>query len=159
MKRATYILAALLVAGAALADDKKQARDPSTQPVVVDPIDLRQPVPDPEKELSQKYDGQLVRFTGRVRNWGQDSMTKTYWYNLETAVPTVSAKAKKDANAQRRTNDRQEQVVVKVLFQQDDRRLRTSQGRTDVTVVGKGEITSDGSLIIHQAEVLAPQAR
>jgi hypothetical protein len=155
MKRATFTLAALFLAGVALAaDDQEQTGGPTPKPVVVDPTDLRQPVADPEKGLTEKYDGKQVRFTGQVQGSGQDAGTRATWYNLQVELPRVAQNAKKTANAKKGAKEAMDLVVVKVYLQQPDKRLRAAPARAGVTVVGKGQITPDGSLIIRDAEVM-----
>ena len=155
MQRVFVSLTALLLAGVALAADKtQQAADAADKPVVVDPLDLRQPVPNPEAGLTEKYDGKSVRFTGQLQGSGQDAKTKAAWYNLQVEVPKVATKAKTDAKAKKAAKEAKDVVTVKVYFQKPDQRLRASATRPSLTVVGKGEITTDGSLIIRNAEVV-----
>jgi hypothetical protein len=164
MIRACWIVGALLLASPALvAADDKAAAQAREKPVVVDPLDLRTPVPDPETGLTEKYDGKLVRFTGRVKASGQDTKTKTYWYDLQTEIvhPTGVVNGKKGAAAKSPAKGTQgkvvEVVVVRAYFQTVQNNLRP-QAADPVTVEGQGEIgLVDGSLSIRKATVLDPR--
>src|SRR5207244_6713699 len=80
MNRSTFILAVLALASTAFLTG---AADPvNEKPVVVDPMDLRTPIPDPEKGLTEKYDGKAVVFSGNLQGAGQDPTTKQRWYKL-----------------------------------------------------------------------------
>lgn len=154
MVRTVLSLTALLVVSAALvAADQKTAQKAATADasvVVVDPMDLRQPVPNPEKELSEKYDGKQVRFTGHLHAVNTDKKTKTTSYQLQKEVRSAATPAKgqkKDAKA------KPEVVTVTVYLQAEDKRLQDPKSKINVTVEGKGEITADGSLIIRNARV------
>jgi hypothetical protein len=150
MKRATFILTALLLADSALlADDKKPMK-----PVIVDPLDLRQPVPDPDKGLTEKYEGQTVQYTGELSTWGQDNRKKTYWYALTTAI----AKQKPGLKAGNTSKEKPEIVTVKVYFEQDEKQLRAKGARFRVKVEGKGEIYADGSMVIQKARLVDVEA-
>ena len=143
MNRVTFILAAFVLAStaylAAAADQVKE------KPVVVDPMDLRAPVPDPEKGLTEKYDGKAVVFSGNLHSGGQDASTKQRWYKLtvqaiqEQSSPT--AKPKMQA------------VIVQVYFAGSERNLPTRPSY--YTVEGIGEIAVDGSLIIRNARTVS----
>src|SRR5438552_575391 len=139
MNRATFLLAALVLAcGACVAAAADAVQE---KPVVVDPMDLRRPVPDPEQGLTEKYDGKTVVFSGTLHTAGQDASTKQRWYNLadqailEQSSPTAKPKM--------------QTIVVKVFFANNERRLPAKSAYT--TVEGKGEITVDGALIIRDA--------
>jgi len=152
MVRTALSLTALLVASAMLlaADQKnvqKKATSADTAVVVVDPMDLRQPVPNPERELTEKYDGKQVRFTGRLHDVVTEKKTKTNAYHLQKEVKSASTTAKKGAKP------KPEVVTVTVYFQKDDKRLLDSKSKVNLTVEGKGEITADGSLIIRGARI------
>jgi hypothetical protein len=144
MKRVIFILGCLMAVCPALFGDTRSDRGPGVKAVVVDPMDLRQPVPSPERELAEKYDGKTVRFTGTLQNVGQESKSKTYWYELavDTARPKGKAAAKKDAS---------EVVVVKVYFQTDEKRLRSLKTKPTLTVEGTASILSDGRMVISHA--------
>jgi hypothetical protein len=158
MIRGLTILAVLLVADATLqAENKpKTPAAPAKAVVVVDPMDLRQPVPDPEKELTEKYDGQTVRFSGRLHNWGQYPRQKNYWYELQVQItdPKLAQAAQKDPKARKALEAKKEIVNVKVFFKEDEKQLRTKKEQFDLVVEGKGEITVDGSLVIRNAEIV-----
>jgi len=155
MVRATLSVTALLVVSVAvLAADQKNAPNNSgttgdKQVVVVDPMDLRQPVPNPERELTEKYDGKQVRYTGQLHAVVQDKKTKAYSYELQTPVRSAKQqdKAKKDPKA------KPDVVTVTVFLQKDDKRLQNPKAQFKLTVVGKGEIGVDGSLIIRNAQI------
>ena len=146
MNRAIFFLAALVLASTALLAD---AADQTKQkPVVVDPMDLRTPVPDPELGLTEKYDGKTVVFTGDFQSGGQDASTKVRWYTL--AVPVIQERSSPTAKAKMQT------VVVKVYFAGSERRLPTRPA--SYTVEGTGQIAVDGALIIHNAKTIAVNA-
>jgi hypothetical protein len=150
MVRVALVLSALLVVcNFALAADAPRKVALPEYVVVVDPMDLRQPVADPERELSQKYNEQTVRYTGELHHVGHDSKNKTYWYDFQTVIqpPKQQAKSKKTTNA------KPEIVTVTVYFQNDEKRLRNASARITATILGRGEISTDGRLIIRQARV------
>src|SRR5262249_39622626 len=121
------------------------AEEPKEKPVVVDPQDLRTPVPDPELGLTDKYDGRQVVFTGTLQATGQDTGTKQRWYQL--AIPAVQFQSSPWAKPKTQT------VVVTVYFAPGERRLpaRTAS----YTVQGTGEITVDGALVIRAARTVS----
>jgi hypothetical protein len=143
MNRGTFILAALVLTSTALlagaADQVKE------KAVVVDPMDLRTPVPDPEKGLTEKYAGKAVVFSGNLHGAGQDASTKQRWYTL--AVPAIQEQSSPLAKPKMQT------VVVKVYFAGNERNLPTRPAY--YTVEGVGEITVDGSLLIRNAKTLS----
>jgi len=162
MKHLCLIVGALALASSPswAADDKTAATAPG-KPVVVDPLDLRAPIPDPGAGLTEKYDSKLVRFTGRVKASGQDARTKTYWYDLQHEIvhpagvtnPKDAAPASKLAKGAKKTV--QEVVVVRVYFRTAQANLRPQPAGDPVTVEGRGEISpADGSLAIRNATVL-----
>src|SRR5262245_2752593 len=165
MKRACLIVGALVLASfVPSAADETTAAEARQKAVVVDPLDLRKPIPDPGAGLTEKYDGKLVRFAGRVKTSGQDVRTKTYWYDLQTEIvhPTGVATGKKGATPQGLAKGRQgkvqEVVVVRVYFQTAQNGLRPQPAGNAVTVEGRGEIgLVDGSLSIRKATVLDPK--
>jgi hypothetical protein len=143
MNRVAFILLGLMllpgafpVRAADRADDK---------PVVVDPMDLRAPVPDPEKELTEKYDGKIVVFSGNLHSAGRDASTNQPWYKL--AVQTVQEQTNPKAKPKMQT------VIVKIFFAGNERRLPARQAY--YTVQGRGEITVDGSLVIRNARTVS----
>jgi hypothetical protein len=143
MNRAAFIVTALLLASTAwLAEAADRVHE---KPVVVDPMDLRTPVPDPEKQLTEKYDGRSVAFTGNLHSAGQDASTKERWYTL--AVQAVQEQSSPTAKPKMQT------VVVKVYFAANERRLPTRSA--NYTVQGTGEMTVDGSLIIRNAQTMS----
>src|SRR5260370_41358578 len=96
MNGITLIVAVFVLASTAcLATAADQVKE---KPVVVDPMDLRAPVPDPEKGLTEKYDGKAVVFSGNLHGAGQDASTKQRWYKLtvqaiqEQSSPTAKPK-------------------------------------------------------------------
>lgn len=150
MKRLGVLLFALSLVCSALAAAEPQAgKAPKPLPyVVVDPNDLRQPVPDPEQGLTERYDGKLVRFTGAARRWSLDKNTKRPTFELHhDIVKVVAAKGKKVAV-------REETVVVPVTLQTDDRQLRAKKAGFLLTVEGKGVVMTDGTLLITDAVVI-----
>jgi hypothetical protein len=154
MTRALLFLAALLLACPALgAADQNSSPGTKDNPVVVDPLDLRQPVPDPEAELTQKYDAKTVRFTGVLRSWGTEA-SKQKWYDFQTDVPQVGNTARGTKQAKAKTD----RVIVRVYFQRPDQLLRPQQTRLPLTVEGIGEIRVDGSLVIRNATIVTTVA-
>jgi hypothetical protein len=161
MKHVACVPAALVLVCPALLANDRPAATGETVPVVVDPLDLRRPVPDPERELTLKYDGQVVRFTGVVHAQGQDARHARY-YDLRADVTPAVARPQagtsgrgtpQSAPAQRQTVD------VRVYFQTDDARLRQPQTpQTPLTVEGRGNILHDGSLVIYGARILPAAA-
>ena len=151
VRTALSLTALLLVSATLLAADQKTAQKKATPAdtsvVVVDPMDLRQPVPNPERELTEKYDGHQVRFTGRLQAVVTDKKTKTNSYQLQKAVKSAATKTKANAKA------KPDVVTVTVHLQKDDKRLQDSKSVINLTVEGKGEITANGSLIIRNARV------
>jgi hypothetical protein len=154
MKRSAFLLLALVLAGSALvASDQFAGAAPEPKAyVVVDPMDLRKPVPDPEQGLTQKYDDKLVRFTGVLGRVTQSKKTKKYSYELHyNIVAKVPAKGKKLPTLQKET------IVVPVSFQTDPKQLHTSKPGLPLTVQGRGSVTTDGTLIISNAVIVPPQ--
>jgi hypothetical protein len=144
MNRTTFLLAALVLASApflagAAADQAKE------KPIMVDPMDLRTPVPDPEKELTEKYAGKVVVFAGNLQSYGRDTNTNQRWYTL--AVQAIQEQGKPSAKPKMQT------VAVKVYFAGNERRLPTRPAY--YTVQGTGEITVDGSLTIRNARIVS----
>jgi hypothetical protein len=162
MTRACWIVGVLALAGSALvAADKKDPSGAKQQPVVVDPLDLRMPIPEPGAGLTEKYDGKLVRFAGRVKTSGQDAKTKTYWYDLQVEIvhPPNPVSPKKQAPAsgsgKKNQGTQKEIVVVRAYF--DTAQPGLQKAGNEATVQGRGEISLvDGSLSIRQATVLDP---
>ena len=143
MNRVAFLLAALVfVATGFLARAAEKATD---KPVVVDPMDLRTPVPDPEKELTEKYDGKTVVFSGKLHSSGRDANSKERWYQL--AVQAIQEQSKPAAKPKMQT------VIVKVYLAPRERRSPTRPG--SYTVQGTGEITVTGSLIIRNARIVS----
>jgi hypothetical protein len=142
MKRTFILLLGLAVAPLWAAD--------AARPVVVDPLDLRKPVPDPEGALTEKYDGKLVRFTGVVRRVTADPKTRQARYELQHQI--VSGTGKRAVV--------KETIVVAVTFAKAERALRAdlSPRAPAVTVEGKGSVMVDGSLVITEATIV-PEAK
>lgn len=152
MKHVTLLIAGLLLAGLALDDGSPRAAAQSApkkkdRVVTVDPLDLRQPVPNPELGLSDKYTGKPVRFKGLVVNGGVDAKTKSVWYLLEVAIPSSQVQSAP-----------KETVQVKVSLVGDPKRLRFKVGSDVLTVEGIGDVQSDGSLLINSGQVILPDA-
>jgi hypothetical protein len=143
MNRVAFILAALVfMAPCVLAGEAESAKD---KPVKVDAMDLRTPVPDPEKELTEKYDGRTVVFSGNLHSNGRDASSNQRWYNL--AVQVIQEQSKPAAKPKLQL------VTVNVYFAPQERRLPTRPA--SYTVQGTGEITVNGSLIIHHAKIVS----
>jgi hypothetical protein len=152
MKRRAFLLIALLVAGAALvaADPQAGAAPRPTDYVLVDPLDLRQPVPD-QGELSRKYDGQVVRFTGVVSRSSLDNKTKRSSAEMRyDIVHKVTGKDKKSVVVGK------ESIVVAVYFLNNEKQLQGRKPGYPLTVQGQGSIMADGTLAIGEA-VIVPQ--
>lgn len=140
MKR-TFFFVFALAALPLLAADK-------VRPVVVDPLDLRKPVPDPGGPLTEKYDGKVVRFTGTVSRATLDKATKQPRFEMQYAILEKPAGAKKAKVA--------ETIVVAVSFANSERNLpvvNTARPGT-VTVEGQGAVMTDGSLVITEASIV-----
>src|SRR5262245_48831830 len=84
--------------------------------VPVDPLDPRQPVPDPEQGLTEKYDGKMVRFTGTVQRASQDKRTKKIWYELHHEIVTKGP----SQNGQSSVKNK-ETIIVAVNFLNDEK--------------------------------------
>jgi hypothetical protein len=163
MKRTAFILIALVLGGlalVALAPPLGAAPVPAPPFVVVDPLDLRQPVPDPEQGLTDKYDGKLVRFTAVVSRASVDKKTNKHHFELHYEI-VQKAKVKG-----KETVVGKETIVVpvafqndeKALFQQMEQLLRAQKPGPTVTVEGKGVVNTDGTLVITDA-VLVTEKR
>jgi hypothetical protein len=145
MKYLLLILTALLLAFAPPGANGGHAADTKDKVVVVDPSDLKPPLENPEAELTDKYDGKTVRFTGHFQATGQDARTKKTWHDLATEV--ALGNGPKAAKAK---------IVVRVYFQGNDRQAKVLKPGTVVTVEGKGEIVPTGPrpLLITEADVV-----
>ncbi len=120
-----------------------------TKAVVVDPADLRKPVPEPEQGLTEKYDGKLVRFTGTMSRSTFDKKARTWTYELHHVIVHQSqAKNKKPVVLGKET------VVVPVHFLKDEKQLRARESGFTLTVEGKGSVMVDGTLVITEAVVV-----
>jgi hypothetical protein len=144
MKPGTLVLAGVLATCASLpAGDEKTV-------VVVDPLDLRQPLADSEAALKEKYEGKIVQFTGLLVGHGPDAKQKKYWYTVQAAVPAGEVKGK----AQK------ELISVRVSFHVDQKMLRTSKGRYEVAVAGSAVILTQGkyAMVIEDAQLVRARA-
>lgn len=148
MFRVALSVVVLLAASASVlaADTKKTEATNQEKPVVVDPFDLRQPVPNPERELTEKYDSQLVQYTGQLKAVHTDKKRKTNWYELQTVIRQPKGQGKNAATTT-------EYVTVTVYLKQDDKRLQNTKSQIKLTVEGRGEITTDGGLVIRNAQI------
>src|SRR5262249_34989376 len=144
MKYLLLILTALLLAFAPPRANDGQAADLKDKVVVVDPSDLKPPLENPEAELTDKYDGKTVRFTGHFQATGQDAMTKKTWHDLTTEV--ALGNGPKAAKAK---------IVVRVYFQSGEKQAKALKPGAVVTVEGKGEVIVAGPrpLLITEAGV------
>jgi hypothetical protein len=155
MKRTAWVLivlsAAAFVAAGVRAQETKKA-----PPVVVDPAELVQPVPDPGLGLSEKYDGKIVRFTGLLRSLSIDKKTKAYQGEMiYEIIHRAKVKGKQVVVGK-------DVVVVAVSFEGQEKALLAKFERQQVlkapllelTVQGKGSVTSDGSLVITEAVIV-----
>ena len=162
MKRRAIVLTALLLACPvfiALVRQAAAADNAAANYVVVDPLDLRQPVPNPEVGLTGKYDGKIVRFTGTPRST-VDKKTKQVSFELRhDIVQKVPGTGKKPKVVV------QETIVVPVAFQNGEKQLlqnleRLQRARKPVppiTVQGQGSVTGE-TLSITDA-VVVPDGR
>jgi hypothetical protein len=157
MKQAAFLLIALSLAWLATsAPDVRADEAKKTPPVIVDPAELVQPVPDPELGLTDKYDGKVVRFTGMLRSLSVDKKTKA---NQAELVFEIVHRAKVKG---KRTVVGTDQVVVAVTFESPEKALllrfereqRIKGSPIQLTVQGKGTITTDGSLLITDAVIV-----
>jgi hypothetical protein len=135
---------ALLLACTPIGANDGQAADTKDKVVVVDPTDLKPPLDNPEAELTDKYDGKKVRFTGRFQASGQDATTKKTWHDLTAEV--ALGNGPKAAKAK---------IVVRVYFQSGDKQLKAVRPGIVVTVEGKGEVVAgERPLLISEASVV-----
>src|SRR5262245_17084179 len=150
MKRIAFVIIALALAGAVLATDGRAGAPSGPVPfVVVDPNDLRKPIPDPEQGLTEKYDDKVVRFSGAVRRWTLDGKAKKYTYEMHfDIIKVVVAKGKKSQAV------REDTIIVPVTFREDDPRLRAKKPGYPLTVQGRGTVLVDGTLMITDAIVV-----
>jgi hypothetical protein len=147
MTRLAAALVALSLAGPAL------VAAPPDDAVVVDPLDLRKPVPDPEDGLTGKYDGKTVRFTGALARVTADKKTKKPVAELNyDIVDQRPARGKGPRLVSKET------VIVAVHFQDDGKALRGRKPGTVLTVEGQGSVMVDGTLVISGA-VVVPENR
>src|SRR5262249_510840 len=124
--------------------NESNAADSKDKVVVVDPGDLKPPLENPEAELTDKYDGKKVRFTGHFQAAGQDTMTKKTWHDLTAEV--ALGNGPKAAKAK---------VVVRVYFHGGEKQVKALKPGTLVTVEGKGEVvTGQRPLLITEADVV-----
>jgi hypothetical protein len=158
MKHAAYLLIALVLACLATSASEVLAADTEKKPVpvMVDPADLVQPVPDPELGLTDKYDGKLVRFTGVLRSMTVDKKTKEYQAEL---VFEIVHRAKVKGKLTVVGKDEVSVAVhfenpEKALLQRFEKEQRIKGPPIQITVQGKGNVTSDGSLVISDAVVV-----
>jgi hypothetical protein len=183
----TLTLSVLLLAGPVLlAQAPKVSRDdpfapttqrltgPAARPVLVDPLDFRQPIPEPTETLIPKYGDKNVRFTGTLLKWGQDEKKRPFYdlqaviSNVGQASPTPPAsgqpgvtppgspgRGKPSANAPAE-QPKKETVVARVYLKSDDPRLRGQAGHLELTVEGKGQIQlGTWQLVITDATILS----
>jgi hypothetical protein len=124
--------------------------------VVVDPTDLRQPVPDPELGLTDKYDGKVVRFSGVVRSSTLDKKANEHHSELHyDIVDHVKIKGKDTVVGK-------ESIVVAVTFQTEEKALHLLFAKEQrlkgpgirLTVQGKASVMVDGTLAITEAVIV-----
>jgi hypothetical protein len=144
MRRFALPLIALWLTGPALA-----AAAGSADAVVVDPLDLRRPVPDPEEGLTAKYDGKTVRFTGTLARVTADRKTKKPVAELNYTVLE-----RRQARGQPPRVVSKETVIVVAHFQGDEKMLRGQKSGTVLTVEGQGSVMVDGTLVITGAVIV-----
>jgi hypothetical protein len=145
----TAVALALLCPALLAADKQAASNDTQKQVVVVDPMDLVPPVPDPELGLFQKYDGQVVVFTGAEHKSSVDKKTKKHSVELVyEIVHQVNVKGKKPVVTGKDT------VVVTVNFLKGTKGAQGIKPGTVLTVEGVGSIGTDGSLTINDAVIV-----
>jgi hypothetical protein len=160
MTRATVLLIALALIGLASAVPGLPAADEAKPaPVVVDPLDFRQPIPDPELGLTDKYDGKVVIFSGVVSRSTVDKKASKHHAELHFhIVKRFKAKGKEMTET--------EKIAVSVTFLNEELTLhqlvekeqRAKGPGIHLTVQGVGHILGDGSLTITEA-VIVPDKR
>jgi hypothetical protein len=161
MKHAAAVLIALaLLYLAPAAPDLRAADEAKPAPVVVDPGDFRQPIPDPEQGLFNKYDSKPVIFSGVVGRSNVNKKANTHNAELHfDIVKRTKVKGKETVET--------EKIIVAVTFlspeltlqQLVEKEQRTKGPGVHVTVQGVGHIsTVDGSLTITEA-VIIPDKR
>jgi hypothetical protein len=156
MKSTAFVLIALSLAAFATAAGVRAEDTKKAPPVIVDPAELVQPVPDPGLGLSDKYDGKIVRFTGQLRSLTIDKKTKLYQGEMiYEIVHRAKVKGKQVVVGK-------DVVTVAVTFEGSEKALLAKFERQqllkapllELTVQGKGTITTDGSLIITDAVIV-----
>jgi hypothetical protein len=171
MKREAILLVALASACLALAAPGLLAADvpgpvPITPdpnkpvPVVVDPMDFRQPIPDPEQGLFEKYDGKLVIFSGVVARSTIDKKAAKHRAELHFhIVKKFKVKGQEVTETEKiavGVTFRNEETTLQQLFEKEQRARGPG---VHLTVQGIGHIMlPDGSLSITDA-VIVPGKR
>jgi hypothetical protein len=171
MKREAILLAALASACLALAAPGLPAADvpgpvpitpdPATPvPVVVDPLDFRQPIPDPEQGLFEKYDGKPVIFSGVVARSTIDKKAAQHRAELHFhIVKRVKVMGKETTETEKiavAVTFRNVETTLQQLFEKEQ---RAKGPGVHLTVQGVGHILlPDGSLTITDA-VIVPGKR
>lgn len=128
--------------------------------MIVDPLDFRKPIPDPEEGIIPKYDEKAVSFSGLLVNRGRDTKPQRYWYEFQAEipqpVPPASAGPRKKP-VKLGPDNAKETLTVRFYMDQEDARLRASSvGQVEVTVEGRGQIVLGVlSLVINDARVVA----
>jgi hypothetical protein len=168
MKHVALFLIALSSAGLALAASNLLAADPpkltpvagdtpKVAAVVVDPTDFRQPIPDPELGLTDKYDGKVVRFSGVVRKSAIDKKANEHAAELQFDIVDRLKVKGKDTVVGKET------IVISVTFlnpelalqQLFEKEQRAKGPGVHVTVQGKGSILlPEGTLVITDAVIV-----
>jgi len=164
MKHGFFLLLPLTLAIVSLVAPSQEtaaAPKPMLPYVLVDPTEFRQPIPDPELGLTDKYDGKQVRFTGAVTKVSVDKKTKKHHYELQyVIVQQMRVKGKEVVVGK-------EAITVPVTLLNDDKSfqlqveklLGAKQPGPTVTVEGLGSIMVDGSLVITNAVLIAPDRK
>jgi hypothetical protein len=157
--RGLALILLALVVGLALAF---VSQTPAAEPtrVVVDPTDFRQPVPDPEQGLSDKYDGKTVRFSGVARRFSVDKRTRNVSYEVQYDIlqPVPVAPGTKPLPGKKPAMRVAETIVVAVSFRTEPKNLQKdikgSKTGVPLTVEGTGHVQTDGTLTITDAVVV-----
>jgi hypothetical protein len=147
----------LLLAGLALCGvgpgargDDKNVPGNNSGAIVVDPLDLRQPIADNEAALQEKYQGKTVQFSGALAAQGLEGKKKVHWLDLQTDVQVGESKGKPV----------KERIRVHVALAAEQKTLLSSKGSFTVTVEGTAVSLGQGkyALTIADAKLVSVKA-
>jgi hypothetical protein len=129
--------------------------------VVVDPMEFRQPVPDPWLGLTHKYDGKRVRFSGVARRFSVDKRTRNVAYEVQYDIlqPVPTTPSAKTPPGRKPVLKVAETIVVAVSFRSEPKNLQKdikgSKTGVPLTVEGTGHVQTNGTLTITDAVVVS----